>query len=137
MIKDLFSDVFARIKNAVIKKHKIVYIEYNEKIITFLKLLITKGYISHYDYYVKKYGDSNKILKIYLSYTGQWIKIPTINLLKKEKKSSTSNFLTLTKISKNIKTFQGLYVISTTSGIMTSSEALKFKKGGKFLFYIN
>lgn len=137
-MKKIILDVFVRLKNCIIKKYKYAYLPYHKRIIRFLQFLKSLNYIKSYSYFVRKYGDTNKFVKVELMYLGQWVAMPVINTIKRERRSSKLNFFSLTRISKEITNNKkhGLSFLSTTSGILTSTQALKLNRGGKFLFSI-
>jgi small subunit ribosomal protein S8 len=134
MNQNIISDTLTRLRNASKVFHKYVLIKYKKNIVTILEILKKKGLIINYKM------ESSKYILIELKYNGWWIKNPlfsNIILISKPSKRIYSGYKHFSKSMKNINLKNGLLIVSTSSGIMTSQEAIQLKKGGEILFYIS
>ena len=136
MTNDLVSDMLTRIRNASLARHSFTRIRYSKVNLGVLQVLENEGYIQGYS--VEEI-DSTKVVKAFLKYKGWWIKKPFFSVITRISKpgkrvfSGYKNFTTNISI---LKYEQGTAIISTSSGIMSHSEATKMKKGGEILCYI-
>lgn len=136
MTHDLISDMLTCIRNASAVKHIFTYIKYTKLNLNILLILINEGYIKNYSF--EKINRDLKI-KIFLKYKGWWLKKSYFSIIKRISKPGKRIFTKYKDLKKNIPTFkysQGIAIISTSSGLMTHLKALKLKKGGEILCYI-
>src|SRR5688500_2686939 len=132
MIRDLFVDALNRIRNSIIKNYITAYIRYNKRVLRFLKMFIELGLIKSYEYCLFK---KQHVIQVNLLYVGQWVRQSVIQSIKKHNQLDSVSFNSLRKLMfDNAK--QEEWLISTTSGITMTDEALNKRKGGKLLFYI-
>lgn len=86
-----------------------------------------------------KKNSKQKEIKIFLKYKGWWIRKSLFSVIKRTSTSGQrifSNYRNFFKKINSLKTFQGIAIISTSSGVMTHIKAEKYKKGGEILCYI-
>jgi small subunit ribosomal protein S8 len=134
---DLISDMLTRIRNSSLVKHNYTYIIYTKLNLLIIKLLINEGYIKNFK--IIKENNILKFIKIILKYTGWWVKNSCISVIKRISKPGCriySSYKNLKKKLYLLKYNQGIAIISTSNGIMSHNQAIKFKKGGEILFYI-
>jgi small subunit ribosomal protein S8 len=137
MAIDLVSDMLTRIRNATLVLHKKTLISYSNLNLEIAKLLFKEGYISGYT--VKISSNSKKEILIVLKYKGWWIKKPyftSIIRVSKPGKRLFSGYKEFYKKIDVLKHKQGMAIISTSSGIMSHTKAIHFKKGGEILSFI-
>jgi small subunit ribosomal protein S8 len=137
MTTDLISDMLTRIRNASYSRQNITYIKYSKINIAILTVLANEGYIKNFK--VEKISEKKKIIKTSLKYKGWWIKKSFFSKIQRISKPGQKIFLSYKDFSKkliNLKYKQGIAIISTSSGIMSHNKAIKLKKGGEILCYI-
>lgn len=124
---DPITDILNRIRNAQDVRHQAVEVPHSKLKQRLTEILIKEGFLDKIEKRKKK---TQKILKIYLKYSGD--KSPAITGLKRISKPSRRVY----KKSKEIKRVKGGYgiaIISTPQGLMTDKEARKRKVGGEVL----
>jgi small subunit ribosomal protein S8 len=138
MTNDLVSDMLTRIRNASLAKHSFTNVKYSKLNLAILKVLATEGYIQ--GYVMENENEPNKGIKVSLKYKGWWIKKPFFSELKRVSKPGKRIFSGYKNFTNNIDVLryeQGTAIISTSSGVMSHSKAIKLKKGGEILCYID
>lgn len=121
IITDTLSNLFSKIKNAYLtKKTKIIQIK-SKQIINILNILIKEGFIKSY-----KINSKNQ-LDIYLKYKKNKAVITEIKRLSKPGKRL---YITNKDLYKKKR---GLYIISTSLGILTDLQAKKLNVGGELI----
>lgn len=136
-MNDLISDMLTRIRNASFSRKNFTYIKYNKINIAILLILIKEGYIKNF--LIEKTTEKKKIVKTFLKYKGWWIKKAFFYILKRISKPGRRIFIGYKNLNKKVlslKYNQGIAIISTSSGIMSQKKAIKLKKGGEILCYI-
>lgn len=114
------SNLFSGIKNGFLSKKTKIVQQYSKQSINILNILIKEGFIKNYKI------ESNKI-NIYLKYKNNKSIINNIKYLSKPGKR-------LYIKNKNIyKKKEGFFLISTSKGLLTLSEAKKFNIGGELI----
>jgi small subunit ribosomal protein S8 len=137
MTKDLISNMLTNIRNASKVLHTCTYCEYSTLTLNIIKIFTLENYIDNYSLEYQKNGQ--KLIKIDLKYMGWWIKKPTFSILKRISKSGNRVFSSYKNLKENTNLLnfsRGIAIISTSSGIMTHNKAIKLKKGGEILCYI-
>jgi len=121
IITDTLSNLFSKIKNGYLaKKSKIVQYK-SKQSIYILNILIKEGFLKSY-----KINSKNQ-LDIYLKYKNNKAVITEIKRLSKPGKRL---YITNKDLYKKKK---GLYIISTSIGILTDLEAKKLNVGGELI----
>ena len=128
MVNDTISDLLTRIRNANIAKHHLVEIPLTKMTKNIIKILKEEGYIE--DFQFLKEGIEASIV-ISLKYVGKERRA----VITKLERVSKPGIRVYTN-SKNIPDVLGklgIGIISTSQGIMTTSDAKNLKIGGEFL----
>jgi small subunit ribosomal protein S8 len=131
MTIDTISDMLTRIRNANLVGHQVVKINSTRVTYRICQLLKSEGFIRQFETVVK---NERKYIFIYLKYEYE-SKKPIIRGLKRVSKPGLRVYVGKTQIPL-ILGGQGLALISTSSGILTSLEAKKFGVGGELICYI-
>ena len=137
MTHDLISDMLTRIRNASLAKHNFAFLPYSKLNISILKVLIKEGYLTNYE--VINITEKKQIIKLFLKYKGHWKLKPLFSVIKRISKPGQRIFSGYKKFSKKVNLLnysQGIAIISTSSGIMSHTKAIKLKKGGEIICYI-
>ncbi|MBP7738030.1 MAG: 30S ribosomal protein S8 [Spirochaetes bacterium] len=130
-ITDPIADMLTRIRNAVKAGHLIVDVPSSKMKVSIAKILKDEGFIKNY-----KLNDDNrqKILRIYLKYSEE--NQPAILNLTRISKPGRRVYIKaeeLIPIYNNI----GIWIISTSKGIITNKTAKKMNVGGEILCEIS
>ena len=124
IITDTLSNFFSKIKNGYLaKKYKITQYK-SKQIINILNILIKEGLIKSYQISKKK----NNIIYIYLKYKDNKSIIHQIIRISKPSKRIYIKNKDLFKIKK-----RGIYIISTSYGVITDLQAKKLNLGGELI----
>lgn len=123
---DTIGNYLTLIRNACNVKHFYVKVNYSKINLNITKVLYNNSYIKNYKIYKNK--NYNKIL-IYLKYINN---ISVIRKIKRISKPSLRKYLKYKKILKVLNGY-GIYIISTSIGVMTGDEAKAKKIGGEIL----
>jgi small subunit ribosomal protein S8 len=137
MIKDIISNTLTRIRNSSLALYKYSIINYSKINISILNILQDEGYIDYYYFFLNKNNILN--IKVILKYTGWWIKKPLILKIIRISKPSKKIYISYKNFYRYFTNFKfncGLFIISTSQGLMSHLKAIKLKKGGEILFYI-
>lgn len=125
----LLSDSISRIRNAQLIKKKTVVLLFSKLIDSFSNILLKEGYIKNKNvFFVKK---NIRKIKIYLKYK-DILNNPSISKIKVISKPGQRVY----RNHKNIPTSYGglgIYMLSTSKGIVTDREARKIGTGGEIL----
>ena len=126
MMTDPISDMLARIKNACQRYFETVDIPSSKVKIGILRVLEREGYINGF----KEVTENNrKILRVDLKYyEGK----PVIKMLDRVSKPSCRVYSKLKKVGSVFNGF-GIYVLSTSKGVMSDAEARENNVGGEIL----
>lgn len=130
-ITDPIADMLTRIRNAVKAGHLIVDVPSSKMKVSIAKILKDEGFIKNF-----KLNDDNrqKILRIYLKYSEE--NQPAILNLTRVSKPGRRVYVKaeeLVPIYNNI----GIWIISTSKGIITNKTAKKMNVGGEILCEIS
>jgi small subunit ribosomal protein S8 len=128
---DPIADMLTRIRNAVKAGHLIVDVPSSKMKVSIAKILKDEGFIKNF-----KLNDDNrqKILRLYLKYTEE--NQPAILSLTRVSKPGRRVYIraeSLAPIYNNI----GIWIISTSKGIITNKTAKKLNVGGEILCEIS
>ena len=130
-ITDPIADMLTRIRNAIKAGHLIVDVPSSKMKVSIAKILKDEGFIKNF-----KLNDDNrqKILRIYLKYTDE--NQPAILNLTRISKPGRRVYIKaeeIVPIYNNI----GIWIISTSKGIITNKTAKKMNIGGEILCEIS
>lgn len=137
MTNDLVSDMLTRIRNSSMARHTFVRVRYSKLNLAILKVLEAESYIDKY--LIEEENNPQKDIKIFLKYKGWWIKKPLFSSLKRISKPGQrvfSGYKNFQKLIDTLRYQQGTAIISTSNGVMSHLKAMKLKKGGEILCYI-
>jgi small subunit ribosomal protein S8 len=130
-ITDPIADMLTRIRNAIKAGHLIVDVPSSKMKVSIAKILKDEGFIKNF-----KLNDDNrqKVLRIYLKYSDE--NQPAILNLTRISKPGRRVYVRaeeLVPIYNNI----GIWIISTSKGIITNKTAKKMNVGGEILCEIS
>jgi len=118
-------------------RHTFVRVRYSKLNLAILKVLEAESYIDNY--LIEKENNPKKEIKVFLKYKGWWIKKPLFSNLKRISKPGQrvfSGYKNFQKLIDTLRYQQGTAIISTSNGVMSHLKAMKLKKGGEILCYI-
>lgn len=125
----MYYNILSQLKNAGAAKKESMMMPFSNFDHAVLKALSDAGYISSVE---KKTLGKRNMLDIKLRYEGDRPAITDFRIISKPSRHLYSGYDKL----KSIKQGMGLSILSTSSGIMSGSEARKKKVGGEYLFEI-
>ncbi len=128
-MQDPISNMLTCIRNSQVAKKKEVLIYYSKFKESILKIFLREGFI-------KKYclinNNLNKKILIKLKYfTG----LPVITKIKRISRPGLRIYLSYSKLPV-VKSGLGVFIISTSKGVISDKEARLFKIGGEVICYI-
>lgn len=125
-LSDTIADMLTRVRNAHMAGLDIVEMPHSKLKGEISRVLKKEGYIT--DYVVE--GGAKKVLRIYLKYTVE--REPAIRGLKRESKPGLRRYVAADEVPRVLGGL-GVTILSTSSGVMTGSEARKQHVGGEVL----
>lgn len=129
MFNDPIADLLTRIRNANMRKHKIVKVPFSKLKNEIVQILKDEGYIVNY----KIDGENTKkTLVIFLKYKGNQ---KVITGLKRISKPGLRVYVETDKLPRVLNGY-GIGIISTSKGIMTDSKAREARLGGEVMAFI-
>ena len=129
MMTDTISDMLTRIRNAQSRSSLSVEMPYSRKLESIAKVLKNEGYIEGYKVF-KFDGKVYKGLNISLKYDSEGN--PVISHISRVSKPSLRVYKKYGEIG-SVLTGRGIYIISTSRGVMSSNEAKKKRLGGEII----
>lgn len=126
MMTDPIGDMLARIKNACARRFETVDVPASRMKAGVLNVLESEGYINGFSEVEK---DGKKTLRVCLRYYDER---PVIKVLDRVSKPSRRVYSKLKKVSSVFNGF-GIYILSTSSGIMSDAQARERNVGGEIL----
>ena len=130
LINDPIADMLARIRNALVAKHKTVSVPASNMLKSISKILLDEGYVKAVDFIEE--GPQGEI-KITLKYTQN--KKSVITGLKRISKPGLRVYARNDEIPKVLGGL-GIAIVSTSKGVMTDKAARNAGIGGEVLAYI-
>jgi small subunit ribosomal protein S8 len=127
-IMDPISDMFTRIRNAIIAKHEKTSIPHSSMKVAIAKILKSEGFII--DYRVIEESSFKKSLEISVKYTPAGDSVITV--LKKLSKPSKRIFVAKKEVPKPLNGF-GISIVSTSKGVLSGREARLNNVGGELI----
>ncbi len=128
-MQDPISDMLTNIRNAQLSKKLNISIFYSKIKESILNILFNEGYICNYRFYY-----FNKIKKILINLK-YFLNNPVISKIKRISKPGLriyKNYKNLPSIISGL----GIFIISTSLGILSDKNARKFKVGGEIICYV-
>jgi small subunit ribosomal protein S8 len=124
---DSIADMLTRIRNALIAHHNSVNIPTSRIKTDILRVLKEEGYINDYDVA----GDeAKKITKVELKYTPEGE--PVINKIERVSKPGSRIYVKKDEIPR-VRGGLGISVLSTSRGVMSSTQARRLGVGGELI----
>lgn len=130
VVNDPIADMLTRIRNAQVAKHDAVVLPASNTKKAIAKILLDEGYVKNAEFIND--GPQGSI-KLTLKYVEG--KQPVINGLKRISKPGLRIYAQSTELPQVLGGL-GIAIVSTSKGIMTSSQARKEGIGGEVLAYI-
>lgn len=128
---DPLADLYTRIRNASRVKKETVDMPVSKLKEQIVKIFKEEGFVENYKVLE---GDSHKILRIKLKYSGKK-KDSVISNIKQVSKPGLRVYVNSDKIPKVLGGF-GTAVITTSQGVLTDEQCRKLRTGGEVLCYI-
>ena len=129
-MNDTISDLLTRVRNANMAEKKIVSLPHSKIKSEVARLLKQEGFIS--DFSVED-DNGKSILNLFLKYTLE--REPVIQGLRRISKPSCRRYANAEEVPRVLGGI-GIAILSTSSGLMTDSEAREKNIGGEILCYI-
>ena len=126
-LSDPIGDMLARIKNALLRNHKMIKLPSSKFKTRIAEVLKNEGFII--DYKIESKESNTYDLLINLKYNSGSQVISTIERISKPGRRIFSSAQSLPKINNGL----GIAIISTPKGVMTDIEARKQKLGGEII----
>ncbi len=129
MTNDPIADLLTRIRNANLRRHRIVTVPFSKKKADIVKILLEEGYIL--DFKIEGTG-VKKELVLSLKYKGR---NKVITGLKRISKPGLRVYAEVSKLPRVLNGY-GIALVSTSKGIMTADNAKKQKLGGEVMAFV-
>jgi len=129
-VTDPIADMLTRIRNAYKAKHKIVDIPGSKMKKEIARILLENRFIRNY---VEVEDNRQNLLRLYLSYSPKGEK--KIDGLERVSRPGLRIYFDKDKLKKTGREF-GMYVLSTSQGILTDSQARTKGIGGEVIFRV-
>ncbi len=124
---DTIGNFLTRIRNASMARHDKVDVPSSNVRKGIAEVLKSHGYIRNY----KVVNDGRQgMMRVYLKYSAQGE--PVISVLQRESRPGIRKYVNLSTMPK-VRSGYGLAILSTSKGIMSSTDATKEKVGGEFV----
>ena len=130
VVSDPIADMLTRVRNANMAEKKIVSLPHSKIKNEVARLLKQEGFIS--DFSVED-DNGKSILNLFLKYTLE--REPVIQGLRRISKPSCRRYTNAEEVPRVLGGI-GIAILSTSSGLMTDSEAREKNIGGEILCYI-
>ncbi len=128
-MQDPISDMLTNIRNSQMARKEDVLIYYSKFKESILKIFLREGFIKKY---CLVYNNLSKKILVKLKYfTG----LPVISKIKRISRPSLRVYLPYNKLPV-VKSGLGVFVISTSRGVISDKDARLFKVGGEIICYI-
>ena len=130
-LSDPLADMLTPLRNGVMARHAFLLVPACRIKISIAKVLKEEGFIK--DYEVLKGNTPQRVIKIYLSYTGK--KQSMLNGLQRVSKPSLRVYCRKGEIPR-VYGGLGIAIVSTSQGVVTGQQAWKKGLGGELLCYV-
>ena len=131
IVSDPIADMLTRIRNANMAEKKSVKIPHSKIKADIARLLKEEGFVK--DYELSETEKNKSFLNINLKYTAD--REPVIQGLKRISKPSCRKYFNAEEVPRVLGGI-GIALLSTSSGVMTDSEARKKNIGGEILCFV-
>ncbi|UQD54056.1 30S ribosomal protein S8 [Anaplasma phagocytophilum] len=127
-LSDPIADFLTRLRNGQAGMNKVVYVPCSKVVMAVLRILVEEGYIESFTEEVR--GDSGiKVLKVFLKYFNSAAAIRKIVRISRPGKRVYSSADKMPRFYNGL----GIYIVSTSKGIMLDSHARNAGVGGEIL----
>ena len=130
VVSDPIADMLTRVRNANMAEKKIVSLPHSKIKSEVARLLKQEGFISDFSL---EDNNGKSILNLFLKYTLE--REPVIQGLRRISKPSCRRYANAEEVPRVLGGI-GIAILSTSSGLMTDSEAREKNIGGEILCYI-
>ena len=131
IVSDPIADMLTRIRNANMAEKQSVRIPHSKIKADIARLLKEEGFVK--DYKLNETETNKSFLNINLKYTAE--REPVIQGLKRISKPSCRKYVNAEEVPRVLGGI-GIALLSTSSGVMTDSEARKKNIGGEILCFV-
>ncbi|MFH1544445.1 MAG: 30S ribosomal protein S8 [Patescibacteria group bacterium] len=128
MVTDTIGDYLTRIRNAQLRKKKVVGVPSSKILKAISKILKDEGFIAEYEEVGEK-SAPQKSINLTLRYSKEQ---PVITGLKRVSKPGVRTYVGYRNVPKILGGF-GITILSTSKGVMTGKQAREMKIGGEYL----
>lgn len=134
---DVISDMFSRIKTAILRKKDYVDIPHSKLKERILSLLQEEGYINSYEILeIENFKKGNQpTIRVHLKYLDNKKRKNAIESLVRVSKPGRKIYKGVRKIP-HIQRGLGIAILSTDSGIISDKKARELGKGGEIIGYV-
>ena len=130
VLSDPIADMLTRIRNANMAEKGVVAMPHSKMKSEIARILKAEGFIKDY---TMENADGKSVLNVFLKYTID--REPVIQGLRRISKPSCRKYVNSEEVPRVLGGI-GLAILSTSSGVMTDTEAREKKVGGEVLCYI-
>ncbi|MCK5676207.1 MAG: 30S ribosomal protein S8 [Verrucomicrobia bacterium] len=130
VLSDPIADMLTRIRNANMAEKKVVGMPHSKMKSELARILKAEGFIKDY---TMENDDGKSMLNLFLKYTTD--REPVIQGLRRISKPSCRKYVNSEEVPRVLGGI-GLAILSTSSGVMTDTEAREKNIGGEVLCYI-
>lgn len=124
-VYDVFGDGITRIRNGQMARLFSVNLLYSKMVISFCEIMKAEGYISGFDK-----SENERVIKVHLKYTQEGT--PVIREIKRVSKLGCRSYVGKSEIGMLYRGL-GIYILSTSKGVMQSYRAKEMGIGGEVL----
>lgn len=126
---DPIADMFARIRNAQMRGHSTTKVPLSKVKVNILTLLKNEGYIREFSIQDGSVNKSHKMIHVELKYTNG---IPVIRVLDRVSTPGCRRYSAVEKLPR-LQNGLGIYILSTSKGIMSDHQARQENVGGEVI----
>ncbi|VGO20538.1 30S ribosomal protein S8 [Pontiella sulfatireligans] len=130
VLTDPIADMLTRIRNANMAEKKVVAMPHSKMKSELARILKSEGFIKDY---TMENDDGKSVLNLFLKYTAD--REPVIQGLRRISKPSCRKYVNSEEVPRVLGGI-GVAILSTSSGVMTDTDAREKKIGGEVLCYI-
>jgi len=130
VLSDPIADMLTRIRNANMAEKKVVAMPHSKMKSEIARILKAEGFIKDY---TMENADGKSVLNVFLKYTTD--REPVIQGLRRISKPSCRKYVNSGEVPRVLGGI-GMAILSTSSGVLTDTEAREKKVGGELLCYI-
>lgn len=129
MVNDPIADLLTRIRNAQLRKQKVVSLPSSKMLVSIAGILKEEGFISNFE--VEELKPQNN-LKIELKYVNGTAAIRSLSRVSKPGVRKYVGYKEIQKVMSGL----GVGIYSTPKGIMTDKKARELQVGGEYICFV-